>query len=122
MARILGNNLPTKKKIYIALTCIYGIGISTSKQLLIKAEIEPTKKVCDLEEIELSALRNIIEQSGLKFEGDLKRFIGLNIKRLIESNCRRGKRHLKGLPLRGQRTHTNGKTARRQNIFVRKLK
>ncbi len=122
MVRILGNNLPNKKKIYIALTCIYGVGISTSRKVLAKAGIELNKKVCDLEESELSILRTTLELSGLKLEGDLKRLVGLNIKRLIESNCRRGKRHLKGLPVRGQRTRTNAKTARRQNIFVRKLK
>lgn len=122
MVRILGNNLPNKKKIYIALTCIYGIGIATSKKVLAESGIELNKKVCDLEETELSILRNTLDLSGLKFEGDLKRLIGLNIKRLIDINCRRGKRHLKGLPVRGQRTRTNAKTTRRQNIFVRKLK
>lgn len=122
MVRIFGNNLQNKKKIYIALTCIYGVGISTAKKILNKSGIELNKKVSDLKEAEILTLRTMLEVSGLKFEGDLKRLIGLNIKRLIESNCRRGKRHLKGLPVRGQRTRTNAKTCRRHNIFVRKSK
>lgn len=122
MVRILGNNLPNNKKIYIALTCIYGVGLSIAKKILTKSGIDLNKKVSDLEEAEISRVRNTLELSGLKFEGDLKRLVGLNIKRLIETNCRKGKRHMKGLPVRGQRTRTNAKTSRRQNIFIRKIK
>lgn len=119
MVRLLGNNLPNKKKIYIALTCIYGIGIPTSKRILKKLEIDPNLKVVDLTESHVSELREILETEEFKLEGDLKRLVSLNIKRLIEINSVRGRRHLKGLPVRGQRTRTNNRTSRRQNNFTR---
>ena len=115
--RILGNNLSNKKKIYIALTCIYGIGIPTSKKLLTKLNIDWNSKLADLTERNLSDLRDSVESEDLKLEGDLKRLISMNIKRLIEIQSFRGKRHLKGLPVRGQRTRTNNRTSRRQSIF-----
>ena len=114
MVRILGNNLSNKKKIYIALTCIYGIGISTSKKILNQLNIDPNLKVSDLNETNISALRDILETEEFKLEGDLKRLVSLNIKRLIDINSFRGRRHLKGLPVRGQRTRTNNRTSRRQ--------
>jgi len=118
--RILGNNISNKKKIYIALTCIYGIGIPTSKSLLNKLNIDSNLKLPDLTERNLSDLRDIVENENLKLEGDLKRLISLNIKRLIDIQSFRGKRHLKGLPVRGQRTRTNNRTSRRQSLFIRK--
>lgn len=120
MVRILGNNLSNKKKIYIALTSIYGIGISTSKRILNQLNIDPETKVTDLTESNISVLRDTLETEEFKLEGDLKRLISLNIKRLIDINSVRGRRHLKGLPVRGQRTRTNSRTSRRQSLFIRK--
>ena len=120
MVRILGNNLSNKKKIYIALTCVYGIGLSRSKKILEQVAIDPNIKVSELTETNVAALRDILETDEYKLEGDLKRFISLNIKRLIDINSFRGRRHLKGLPVRGQRTRTNNRTSRRQSLFVRK--
>jgi small subunit ribosomal protein S13 len=120
MVRILGNNLSNKKKIYIALTCIYGIGISTSKKVLNELKIDLNLKVADLTEINIAGLRDILETDQFKLEGDLKRLISLNIKRLIDINSVRGRRHLKGLPVRGQRTRTNNRTSRKQSLFTRK--
>jgi small subunit ribosomal protein S13 len=120
MVRILGNNLSNKKKIYIALTCIYGIGIPTSKRILNQLNIDPNLKVSDLNETNVSSLRDILETEEFKLEGDLKRLVSLNIKRLIDINSVRGRRHLKGLPVRGQRTRTNSRTSRRQSFFTRK--
>jgi len=117
MARILGNNLPNKKKIYVALTCIYGIGIPTSLKMLRKLNIDPNLKVSELKEENISALGDFLETEELKLEGDLKRIINGNIKRLIDINSFRGRRHLKGLPVRGQRTRTNNRNSRRQSSF-----
>jgi small subunit ribosomal protein S13 len=122
MVRILGNNLSNKKKIYIALTCIYGIGIPTSKKILKQLNISEDLKVSELNEANISALRDILETEEYKLEGDLKRIISLNIKRLIDINSFRGRRHLKGLPVRGQRTRTNNRTSRKQGLFIRKTK
>lgn len=120
MVRILGNNLSNKKKIYIALTCIYGIGIPTSKKILKELNIDSNIKVSDLNETNISELREMLEKEEFKLEGDLKRIVNLNIKRLIDINSFRGRRHLKGLPVRGQRTRTNNRTSRRQSLFSRK--
>jgi len=120
MVRILGNNLSNKKQIYIALTCIYGIGIPSAKKILVKLNIDPTTKVSDLTESNVSSLRDLLETEEFKLEGDLKRSISLNIKRLIDINSFRGRRHLKGLPVRGQRTRTNNRTSRKQGLFTRK--
>ena len=117
MIRLLGNNLPNKKKIYIALTTIYGIGISRSLEILKKLLINPNTLALDLTESEVSSLRDSLETADFKLEGDLKRLVGLNIKRLIDINSVRGRRLLKGLPIRGQRTRTNSRTSRRQNLF-----
>jgi small subunit ribosomal protein S13 len=117
MVRILGNNLSNKKKIYIALTAIYGIGIPTSVKILKKLNIDPNIKVTELTESNISSLRDFLETEEFKLEGDLKRLISSNIKRLIDINSFRGRRHLKGLPVRGQRTRTNNRTSRRQSIF-----
>jgi small subunit ribosomal protein S13 len=117
MVRILGNNLSNKKKIYIALTAIYGIGIPTSLKILMQLGIDPDIKVTELTELNTSALRDLLETEEFKLEGDLKRLVNSNIKRLIDINSFRGRRHLKGLPVRGQRTRTNNRTSRRQSVF-----
>jgi len=113
MVRILGNNLSNKKKIYIALTSIYGIGIATSKKVLDRLNINKDIKVSDLSDQNIADLRTILESEEFKLEGDLKRLISLNIKRLIDINSVRGRRHIKGLPVRGQRTRTNSRTSRK---------
>jgi small subunit ribosomal protein S13 len=120
MVRILGNNLSNKKKISIALTSIYGIGIPTAQKILTRLEINPNLKVSELSESNVSALRDSLETDEFQLEGDLKRSISLNINRLISINSYRGRRHLKGLPVRGQRTRTNNRTSRRQTPYFRK--
>ena len=120
MVRILGNNLANKKKIYIALTSIYGIGIPTSLTILTRLKISPDCKVSELTELNVSSLRDILETEEFKLEGDLKRVLNSNIRRLIEINSFRGRRHLKGLPVRGQRTRTNNRTSRRQSFLTAK--
>lgn len=122
MVRLLGNILPQKKKLYIALTAIYGIGISTAKKILSKLQLDLNIKVAELNEKNISDLRDYFENQQLKVEGDLRRLINLNIKRLIEINSVRGRRHLKGLPVRGQRTRTNNRTSRKisKGIGIRK--
>lgn len=120
MVRILGNNLSNRKKIYIALTCIYGIGIPTAQTVLKRLNIDPNIKTSELTETNISELRDLLETEEFKLEGNLKRLISMNIKRLIDINSFRGRRHLKGLPVRGQRTRTNNRTSRRQSIFIRK--
>lgn len=117
MVRILGTNLVNKKKISIALTSIYGIGRPTSKKILQKLKINPDSKVAELTEQNVSQLRDFLESDKLKLEGNLRRFIKMNITRLIEINSFRGKRHLKGLPVRGQRTRTNSRTSRKQTSY-----
>ncbi len=119
MARIAGLDLPRQKPIHIALTYIYGIGRTLSTKILQKLNILATKRVQDLNEEEISKLRDEVEKSGLQVEGDLRRVEGLNVKRLIEINCFRGQRHRKGLPTRGQRTKTNARTRRgRKRVTV----
>lgn len=118
MIRILGNTLINKKQIYIALTSIYGIGFSISKKLLINCNINPTIKVADLTDKNISNLRDILENDNFKVEGNLKRLIFSNIRRLIDINSFRGRRHLKGLPTRGQRTRTNSRTSRKLAKFI----
>ena len=117
MIRILGINLLKNKKIYIALTDIYGIGISKSLEILKKLNIYENLKVSELNKENISCLRDLLESGIYKIEGDLKRFNSLNIKRLININSFRGKRHIKGLPCRGQRTKTNSRTSRKIFIF-----
>lgn len=111
--RILGNNLPSRKKIYIALTAIYGIGISRSKKILNTLNINIDTRVSELTEKNISNLRDYLESDVFKLEGNLKRFIELNISRLIQIKSFKGKRHFKGLPTRGQRTRTNNRTSRK---------
>jgi small subunit ribosomal protein S13 len=109
MARISGVDLPREKQIQISLTYLYGIGRTTARNLCAEAKVEPTKRTKDLVDDEVHRIREAIEKS-LKIEGDLRREVSLNIKRLMDLGCYRGLRHRKGLPCRGQRTHTNART------------
>jgi small subunit ribosomal protein S13 len=109
MARIAGVDLPAKKRAEIGLTYIYGIGRTRSKSILYRANVNPDKKVMELTEDEVNRLRLLIESEG-SIEGDLRKEISLNIKRLIEMGSYRGLRHRRSLPARGQRTHTNART------------
>ncbi|OIP43557.1 30S ribosomal protein S13 [Candidatus Desantisbacteria bacterium CG2_30_40_21] len=111
MARIVGVDLSRDKRVEIALTYIFGIGLPSSQKILEKVNINPDTRVRDLTEEEVNRLRQIIE-GEYKIEGDLRRELTMNIKRLMEIGCYRGFRHRKGLPVRGQRTHTNGRTRR----------
>ena len=109
MARLVGVDLPRDKRIEVGLTYIYGIGLTTSKQILAATGVNPDTRVKDLTEDELSKLRDYIN-ANLTTEGDLHREVSQNIKRLMEIGCYRGLRHRRGLPVRGQRTHTNART------------
>ncbi len=109
MARIAGVDLPRDKRIEIGLTYIFGIGRSKSKEILVKTGVNANTRVKDLTDDEINRLREVIEKE-LKVEGELKREVSLNIKRLIEIGCYRGRRHRLGLPVRGQRTKTNERT------------
>jgi len=109
MARIAGVDLPREKRVEIGLTYIYGIGLPTSKAILEKAGVNPDTRVKDLSEDEVGAIRKIID-SELVVEGDLRREISLNIKRLMEIGCYRGIRHRRNLPVRGQNTKNNSRT------------
>jgi small subunit ribosomal protein S13 len=109
VARISGVDLPKNKRMEVALTYIYGIGQTKSKQILKNADVSPDTKTDDLADSEISAIRNIIDKDH-RVEGDLRRDISMSIKRLMDIGAYRGLRHRKGLPVRGQRTHTNGRT------------
>jgi small subunit ribosomal protein S13 len=109
MARIAGVDLPPKKRAEIGLTYIYGIGRTRAKSILFRCGIDFNRKIGDLTEEEVNKVRNILEEEG-SVEGDLRKEISLNIKRLIEMGSYRGLRHRRGLPTRGQRTHTNSRT------------
>ncbi|WP_417756427.1 30S ribosomal protein S13 [Senegalimassilia anaerobia] len=109
MARLVGVDLPRDKRIEVGLTYIYGIGLTTSKKILAETGINPGTRTNDLTEEDLVKLRDYI-QNNIKVEGDLHREVSQNIKRLMEIGCYRGLRHRKGLPVRGQRTHTNART------------
>lgn len=109
MARIAGVDIPRDKRVVISLTYIFGIGKSTSEKILQMAGVDPDTRVRDLTEDELSRIRETIDKTQ-KVEGDLRREIALNIKRLTEIGCYRGIRHRRGLPVRGQRTKTNART------------
>jgi small subunit ribosomal protein S13 len=110
MPRIMGIDLPKEKRIEIALTYFYGIGRALSNVVLKEAGISPDKRAKDLSEEEVSRLTNILQKGSLKIEGDLRRDISQNIKRLMDIGSWRGMRHKKGLPVRGQRTRTNSRT------------
>ncbi|PKQ36677.1 MAG: 30S ribosomal protein S13 [Actinobacteria bacterium] len=121
MARIAGVDLPREKRVEIGLTYIFGIGLTTSQQILRETGIDPNTRVRNLTEEEVVRLREFIDRN-LKVEGDLRREVGQNIKRLMEIGCYRGLRHRKGLPVRGQRTHTNARTRKgpRRQIGAKK--
>ena len=109
MARLVGVDLPRDKRVEIGLTYIYGIGLTTSKKILAETGVDPDVRCNDLTEDDLTKLRDYI-QNNLTVEGDLHREVSQNIKRLMEIGCYRGLRHRRGLPVRGQRTHTNART------------
>ncbi len=109
MARLFGVDLPRDKRIEVGLTYIYGIGLTTSKKILAETGVDPDVRVRDLTEEDQAKLRDYI-QENLIVEGDLRRDVTQNVKRLMEIGCYRGLRHRKGLPVRGQRTHTNART------------
>ena len=109
MARISGIDLPPKKRAEIGLTYIYGIGRARSMSILMRAGVDPDKKVKDLSEDEVTRIRQIIEEEG-GVEGDLRKELAMNVRRLIEIGSYRGMRHRRSLPVRGQRTHTNART------------
>ncbi|RKO65925.1 30S ribosomal protein S13 [Desulfofundulus salinus] len=123
MARIAGVDLPRDKRVEIALTYIYGIGRPTSKKILAQTGINPDIRVRNLTEDEVNRLRDVIEKN-YRVEGDLRREVAMNIKRLIEIGCYRGLRHRRGLPVRGQRTKTNARTRKgpRKTVGVRRKK
>jgi small subunit ribosomal protein S13 len=109
MARIAGIDIPREKRTEISLTYIFGIGSTTSKQVCAAVDVNPDTRVRDLTDEEVARIRNYIDQN-LKVEGDLRREVSQDIKRKIEINCYQGIRHRRGLPVRGQRTHTNART------------
>jgi small subunit ribosomal protein S13 len=110
MARIAGIDLPRNKRMEIALTYIYGIGKRTAARILETSKVSPDKRTDDIDENDARTIRDAIETLGVKVEGDLRRDTSMNIKRLMDLGCYRGLRHRKGLPVRGQRTHTNART------------
>jgi small subunit ribosomal protein S13 len=123
MARIEGVDLPRDKRVEVALTYIFGIGRPTSQEILAKAGINPDTRIKNLTEEEINKLREVIDKD-YKVEGDLRREIALNIKRLIEIGCYRGLRHRRGMPVRGQRTKTNARTRKgpKKTVGVRRKK
>jgi small subunit ribosomal protein S13 len=109
LARIAGIDLPRNKRIEIALTYIFGIGHSTASRVLQEAKVEPSTKTSELTDAEITGIRQVIDHT-CKVEGDLRREVSMNIKRLMDLGCYRGLRHRRSLPVRGQRTHTNART------------
>jgi small subunit ribosomal protein S13 len=109
VARIAGVDLPRNKKMGVALTYVYGVGSVNAQAILAKANVDPQKRSDDIGEDEMARIRDVLEQ-GYKVEGDLRRDVALNIKRLMDLGCYRGLRHRRGLPVNGQRTHTNART------------
>jgi len=109
VARIAGVNIPVNKRLVVALTYIYGIGKKSAEEIMVKAGIELATRTKDLSETEVARIRSVIDE-GYQVEGDLRRQIAMNTKRLMDLGCYRGLRHRRGLPVRGQRTHTNART------------
>ncbi len=122
MARIAGIDLPRNKNVEIALTYIHGIGRSTARKILQQAQVDFYRKTDQLTDVEVAKIREVIDQSNLKIEGDLRREVSTNIKRLMDLGTYRGLRHRRSLPVRGQRTHTNARTRKgpRRQIGGRK--
>ncbi|MGI6678267.1 MAG: 30S ribosomal protein S13 [Dehalobacterium sp.] len=123
MARIAGVDLPRDKRAEIALTYIYGIGKSTAQRVLSEAGVNPDTRIRDLTEDEIGSIREVIDKT-CQVEGDLRREVALNIKRLIEIGCYRGVRHRRGMPVRGQKTKTNARTRKgpKRTVGVRRKK
>lgn len=121
MARIAGIDLPREKRVEIGLTYIYGIGVASSNKILKEAGVNPDTRVKDLTDDEVNSIRKIID-GAYKVEGDLRREVALNIKRLTEIGCYRGLRHRRSLPVRGQRTKTNARTRKGPRKLVSKSK
>lgn len=117
MARIAGIDLPKNKRAEIGLTYIYGVGRSTAKKMLESAKIDLNKKIEELNDTEVGKIRDFIDKY-LKVEGDLRRDVTMNIKRLVDLGCYRGIRHKKGLPVRGQRTHSNARTRKGPAVAI----
>ncbi|MBM6683599.1 MULTISPECIES: 30S ribosomal protein S13 [Collinsella] len=124
MARISGVDLPREKRVEIGLTYIYGIGRTTASKICAETNINPDTRVKDLTEEEVDTIRKYIDEAHLMIEGDLRREQSQNIKRLMDIGCNRGLRHRKGLPVRGQRTHTNARTRKgpKRQIGAKKKK
>src|SRR5512140_2791234 len=120
MARIAGVDLPREKQIQISLTYLYGIGNTTARKICELAQLDPTRRTKDLTDDEVHRIRETLEQ-GFKVEGDLRRETSLNIKRLMDLGCYRGLRHRKGLPVRGQRTHTNARTRKGPKRMIHRV-
>jgi small subunit ribosomal protein S13 len=124
MARIAGVDLPRKKRIDISLRYIYGVGASNAREILAKAGVDPSTRTENLTEGEVARIREVIDTGGYKVEGDLRREVSADIKRLMDMGCYRGLRHRRGLPVRGQRTHTNARTRKgpRRATIKQKIK
>nr|WP_249198180.1 30S ribosomal protein S13 [Gluconobacter kondonii] len=117
VARIAGVNIPTNKRVVIALRYVYGIGPATAQSICTKLEIPDAKRVNELSDDEIVKIRELID-SELRVEGDLRRETAMNIKRLMDLGCYRGLRHRRGLPVRGQRTHTNARTRKGKAVAI----
>lgn len=119
MARISGVDLPRNKRIDIALRYLFGVGETLAREIVARAGVDPAKRTDNLEEGEIAKLREIIERN-YKVEGDLRREVSMNINRLMDLGCYRGLRHRKGLPVRGQRTHTNARTRKGPRRIIKR--
>ena len=117
MARIAGVNIPTQKKVFVALTYIYGIGENRAQQIMESTGIDMAKRVHELTDQEILKIRELIDKN-YNVEGDLRREVSMNIKRIMDLGCYRGLRHRKGLPVRGQRTHTNARTRKGKAVPI----
>ena len=117
MARIAGVNIPTQKKVFVALTYIYGIGENRAQQIMESTGIDMAKRVHELTDQEILKIREVIDKN-YNVEGDLRREVSMNIKRIMDLGCYRGLRHRKGLPVRGQRTHTNARTRKGKAVAI----
>lgn len=122
MARIAGVDLPREKRVEIGLTYIYGIGVASSNKILAKAGVNPDTRVKDLTDDQVNSIRKVLDEDEYKLEGDLRREVALNIKRLTEIGCYRGLRHRRSLPVRGQRTKTNARTRKGPRKLVSRSK
>ena len=119
MARIAGVDLPRRKHVVYALPYIYGVGQKLARDICAKARVDPSRRVDDLSEGEVKAIRDIID-ADYKVEGDLRREVSMNVNRLMDLGCYRGLRHRKGLPVRGQRTHTNARTRKGPRRIIKR--